>query len=513
MTERPITVTRRQLLHGAAALAALGVTLGDTLPAGAAKRRARQTKRLVYADPFEPRAIGDFGSNYVWLREGIGQGLVWVDFSSTFQPWLAERWEMLDERTWRFHLRAGVRFHNGNLLDADTVAFNLNRLAGLKAAASAFQGATTTAESPDTVRIQTLRPAPYLLAVLASNQAMIFDRAAFAADGTQTEVIGTGPYRLVEFRPGDRRILAAHTAYWGGAPDVEEIHALFVVQGQTRVNLIRTGDADIIRVINPTDLPSLQRNPEVEVLTALQPRLRLLYPNVAKGPTSDLRVRQALALAVDREAISEGALEGEPSVQASLFRPTDPWGNPALKGLPFDPDRARSLLAEAGYGPGQPLSFTLQTYASRPELPGIAQVLQAQFADVGINCQLSIQDSSVVEAAGLRGEHDLLLISRLPLFLYDPQLALESDYTSTGSYNLSRYSAQDEAIAAAGTIADDAVRFDRVREIERRIVEEDVATIVLAASLQVDAVRRGVTGYQPHPTEQIALTERIRKGP
>lgn len=130
---------------------------------------------------------------------------------------------------------------------------------------------------------------------------------------------------------------------------------------------------------------------------------------------------------------------------------------------------------------------------------------------VGMDIKISIQEVTVIESTAFKGEHDLVLMARNPLFLYDPQGAFESDYASSGSYNISRYNRLDEKIKAVATIGDTGARYEQCRQMERQIVEEDVATIALSSYLQIDAVRKGVTGYQPHPVDHIALTERIEK--
>lgn len=489
-------------------------TVASPGPASGASKAAIAAsggKTLVFADTFEPKSYSDPGAGIFMIREGIGQGLVQVGFDSAFEPALATEWTPVDDTTWHIKLRSGVRFHNGSTLDAEAVKFSLERLAKAKEAPRAFQGATVAAEGTGAVRITTTGPVPFMPAILADGVAVILERTSYGPDGKVSQPIGTGPFMLADFRPGDRRVLQAFAGYWGGRPKLAEVQYLYVPQAQTRANMVRTGEADVARVVSPADVPALKGTPNVQVRSVSLPRVRALYPNLRKAPTSDLKVRQALAHLVDREAVVHGALEGQGAPQAALFRPDYPWGNPAMKGLPLDVERAKALLTAAGYGASKPLTLTLLSYSSRPELPAVAQVLQQQFAKAGVKCQISIQDSTVVESAALKGEHDLVLLARNPLFLFDPQATFETDYASSGSYNLCRYGALDEAIKSAGTITDQARRYDQYRQMEKRIIEDDVATIVITSYLQLDAVRGKVAGYRPHPTDAIALTEQIDK--
>ncbi|MCC6176848.1 MAG: ABC transporter substrate-binding protein [Chloroflexi bacterium] len=466
---------------------------------------------LTLVDAFEPKSYAD-GDVFV-IREGIGEGLLKINFQSQFEGALATDWGMDDANTWRFTLRPNVTFHNGVALDAGAVVASLQRLAGARNAAAAFRGAVVTAVDSSTVTIRTTSPTPYLPSILADSKAVIYEpSASFGSDGSFITPIGTGPFRLVDFRPGDRRVLAAHDAYWGGTPGVSEVHYLVVPQGQTRANMIRSGEADIARVINPSDLATLQRLPWVQVLTLPLPRVRLLYLNTQGARTGDVRVRRALASAVDRDTIVQTVLEHQGVSQAALFNGRYPWGNPNLTGIPFDPDAAQALLTEAGYGPSNPLSLTITTYPARPELPLLAQVLQQQFANVGIEADIRVVEGTVMEGAGLRGENDISLVARNPLFLFDPQGAFESDFASTGSYNLSRYANLDAEIAAAATVQATDDRYARYRQMEQQIIEQDVAAIVMTSYLEVDAIQANISGYQPHPTDYLAVTELVRKG-
>ncbi len=512
------SISRRRFVQGAgAAVAALGVANAfGVRPASAAATTTaaagpglRQVSgaSLTFADVFEPKTYGDANGAVYALREGITQGLVQIDFNGQFVPALATDWAAVDPTTWRFTLRPGVTFHNGVAMDAGAVVFNLQRLAESKDAVAAFKGASITADDSATVTIRTSKPTPFMPAILADAKAVINEpSASFAADGSLVTPVGTGPFKLIDWRVGDRRVLEAHSGFWGGTPGLGDVQYLAVPQAQTRVNMLRTGAADIARVIDPADVATLQSTSGVQVLTTGLPRVRLLWPNFQAGVTSDVRVRRALAHAIDRQIIVETVLENLGTVQTQIFRPDYPWGNPSLTGLPFDQAAAQTLLTEAGYSSSNPLTFTLTTYTTRSELSVLAQVLQQQWAEVGIQCTLNVvADDVVMSTQALRGELDMTMVARNPLFLFDAQASFESDYATSGSYNLSRYTGLDDQIAEAGTIVDTSERYARYRQMEQQIVEQDVAVIVLNSYLQIDAVRTNVSGYQPHPTDAIAL--------
>lgn len=470
----------------------------------------KERKAITFVDGFDPKSYTDSSGGLFAIREGLAEGLVRINFERKFEPALATGIEQIDDTTWRAALRPNVTFHNGSPVNAEAVAFVLNALAGSKSVSAAFKGATVSDAGGGNITIKTAVPAPYIQAILADGTAAILEKSSYGGDATALPV-GTGPFRLTSFRPGDRRVMEPNDAYWGGKPAISGVQYLVVPEAQTRANQLKTGSADIMRLVNPPDVPGLKSNTDVTVLTQPLPRVRVLYLNMVKRPTSDIRVRQAIAHAIERQVIVDTVLEGQSAVQTTLFSKDAPWGNPAIKGLPYDPAKAKALLEQAGYTAQSPLSLTLTTYPARAELPGLATVIQDQLKKVGIDCKVQVQDSTVLEPAARRGELDMALIARNPLFLYDPQGIFESDYTTGGSYNLSVYSGLEDRIAAAGTTTDTQKRYQIYRDMEKKIIEDDVNTIALNSYVQIDATRKSITGYRPHPTDAVALTTSIVK--
>lgn len=467
-------------------------------------------KTLTVADPFENATYDGIQGQLYLLRQGIGETLVSINSDRKIEPTLATALEPVDATTWRFTVRSGVRFHNGNTLDSQSVKASLERFGASKDAPTALQGMTVVVDGPSGGRIRTKATVASLPALLTGAPATILDESSFNASGSVLRPVGTGPYKMIDYKSGDRRVLQSHEAYWRGTPKIRDVQYRFVPNGQTRANLVRTGEVDIARTISPADAATLKTAQGVRLLSVPLARVRILYLNSERGPTADLRVRQALAHATDRDVIVRTVLENDGTPQPTLFRPEYPWGDATIKGLPFDRDRAKALLADAGYGPSKPLDLTLYTHNMRAELPLIAQVLQQQYAAVGANIKIEVQVLNVIESIALQqGTHNLVLFSRNPLITFDPQPILESDYSGAGSYNLSRYKGADDLISRAATTADTTSRYGLYRQIERRIIEQDVSTIAISAHIQLDAVREGIAGYNPDPSDLAVLTAGI----
>lgn len=467
-----------------------------------------ERKSLTIADPFEPAVYIE--DTIYPFRDGVAECLIRVSYESTLEPGLATAWMQEEPTRWRVTLREGVRFHDGSEVTPDDVVFALERQTGERGAFEAFRGAQVSADGSDIV-ITTQRPVPFMPALLAEGSFAIYKRSSYEEDPATALPIGTGPFRLVEFRPGDRRKLEAFDDYWRGAPGVKSAEYLVVPDGRTRANMIRNGEVDIARIISPTDKDALEGNKNVQLLTVPLPRYRALHLNAAKGPTADVRVRKAVAHAIRRDVLVETVLEGQGAPQVGLFRADLPWGNADLRGPEENPALARQLLEEAGYSGSNRPALTITTYATRPELPDIAQVLQQQLNEAGFDCKVEVADYTQLETAGLAGELDAVLVVRNPMTLLDPEFIYTADYASDGPNNLGQYSGADDLIARALAESDQELRYDAYRDVERRIIEEDVATVVLSSYLQVDAVRDSIEGYQPHPTDLLVLTEQIIK--
>lgn len=523
---RPIS--RRAVVVGGAALA-MATALpacgeerernsspGDELATPMRGAAARQT--LTVVDPFEPKSYLDAGGHASPIQEGVAEGLVRVSFDLEFEGALARAWESPDPLTWLFRLRDGVAFQSGEPLKGEAVVKALQRFAGLKGSGSTPGGkgtplerATIDSPEPGLVRVVTQEPFPALLAYLASGPAVVYTPASYDGDPGTTLPVGTGPFRLTAFRPGDRRELEAFDGYWAGVPGLKSVRYLVVPEAPTRLTMLLGGDADLALVLNAQDIPTLEGRREVAAVTQQLPRFRALYFNTKRGATSDPRIRKAIGHAIDRDLLVRTVLARQGAVQDGLFRPEFPWGNAQLRGVPYDPLRSKQLLAEAGFGPGNPLRVTLSTYTARRELPDVAQAIQKQLEAVGVECQLDVGEWDALEPRALAGQTELVLLARNPLLIFDPQAFYRTDYSAHGSFNLSQYDGAEDLLERLGRAYQPEERYELFRQIAQRIIERDLATLVISSYVGIEGVRASVSGYRPHPLELARITYTIVK--
>ncbi|MGH8911662.1 MAG: ABC transporter substrate-binding protein, partial [Acidimicrobiia bacterium] len=253
----------------------------------------------------------------------------------------------VDETTWQFTLREGVSFHNGEPFNADSVVASVARIIDPDFASEqvSFFSTIASAEKVDdlTVNILTTEPDPILPARMYWMKmvpATASSDTAFADNPS-----GTGPYRFVEWVRGDHVTLEANPDYWGDdVGNVGRVTFRFVAEAGTRLSALLAGDADVITNLQPEDV---ERAPQSASVTGLEHPMLII--NTMEGATSDVRVRQAMNLAVDKEAMADELFSGNATVdQCQILSPSFFGHNPDLEPYAYDPDQARALIAEAG---------------------------------------------------------------------------------------------------------------------------------------------------------------------
>jgi peptide/nickel transport system substrate-binding protein len=374
------------------------------------------------------------------LRNHVYDALTDVDAKLAVQPGLAESWERQDDRTWMFRLRRGITFSNGAPFGAQDVVFTYCRVLNNKSElVSSFSSnirrlAAVEAVDENTVLIRTAAPEPLLLSDLASisilprslgrPQGVAFSVGdACGGDATGpwpqqedfnngTAAIGTGPYRQASWSRNGATTLQRNDRYWGARPHWAEVRLTPVTQAGPRMATLLAGDQDVIEAPATADLPRLRDNDQFTLATSPTTRLVFLQLDTARNPSpfvqganalQDPRVRQALSLALDRKALLERIMDGV-ATPAAQFLPDGMFGTiPGLPVLPYDPARARALLAEAGYPNGFGMTFhaTNNRYINDSRL---AQAIVQMWQRIGVKAELDAMPSAAF--FGRRGKRD-----------------------------------------------------------------------------------------------------------
>ena len=358
--------------------------------------------------------------------------LVWSGDGLELMPRLAESWKVINDNTWEFKLRRGVKFHDGSEFTAQDVKFSIERVP------------VVSGPNPTTIYVRRVKDVkiidPYTVLVITDGAAptlpndfiRLFIVSAKAAAGLTKETsneafnsgkaaIGTGPYKYVSWQPKGDLVLARNDAYWGPKEPWAKHVRKEIPNDAARVAQLKAGQLDLITRVPASDVATLQRDPKITVQTVdtvyvfnIEMDLREKALNVTakdgsalpKNPFLDLRVRQAIDLAIDRKALAEFAMEGLGKPASQLVTPSIFGFNKTLGERKYDPAAARKLLADAGY----PNGFKVQFSFTQDRLPGDRQVgtsIAQMLAAVGIDAQANAQPAAVFFPARTRGDYSM----------------------------------------------------------------------------------------------------------
>jgi peptide/nickel transport system substrate-binding protein len=454
---------------------------------------------------------------------GIYEPLVRLGRDYALEPGLAERWEFLGSNTWRFHLRRGVKFHNGVPLTAAAVKWTIDRIA--RAGGGTIGVGEQSAKVVDdfTIDITPLVPNRRVPQQIAHPQWGILAPGSFPGPGTEAanRPTGTGPFRFVEYVRGDHLSVERFEGYWGRAPRLSRITFRFLPDGNARVLSLQSGEVDVIADVPREVANTLGQHPGIRLARAPVGAYEAIYVAIhGKDPYvlgQDQAVRHALALAIDKQTIVRNVWQGNAEVSLTMI-PASILGKSAGKiiGPPYDLARARQLLDEAGWslGPdrvrqkaGRRLSLTMVVGFPTAEIhKPMPELVQAQLREVGVEVKLATTpDTAAYEARLAAGEGDLWA-----------EIGNQNDGNPCFLPDLLFYSRGVEHNDYAVLFAPGA-KFDRFIEVCRTateagrlqeaaagamhvLIDEEYIVIPVAGIFRIWGLRDRVQGFLPHPS-------------
>ncbi|MBE1297760.1 ABC transporter substrate-binding protein [Phycobacter azelaicus] len=470
------------------------------LIAGTALPAMARDDVLDVVAPFEIKGADPIQSGSILIKMDVIETLVDVSAGGQLEPGLATDWEVSEDgRNWTFSLRSGVTFHNGNPMDAPAVAKSLQRSVadgGLLARAPID---AITAKGDQQVEIELTAPFAMLPAFLAEYRSAIIAPESIAQDGTITEVIATGPYRVAKFSPPNKMSVVAFDQYWGEKAKIQRAAYHGVSRAETRALMAESGDADITLTLDPASVQRLKGEDDLEVISAPIPRVLMLKVN---GEVFDQATRKALSLAIDRAGIAQAILRF-PDGATQMFPPgMADWHDATLAPLKYDPQAAKEALAQAGWSEsadgvltrdGQRLDIELLTYPDRPELPLVAAVLEQQFKAVGAEATINSTNFSQIPARHNDGTLSTALFARNFALVPDPVGTLLQDYAPGGDWGAMGWSNAaftDGVKAMAAGTAPEGTRDELVATLQAELPVIPIAwyQLTMAVSDTVEGV-------------------------
>lgn len=514
----PQTVVQTVVVRETAAPAAPAATPSQPTPAPA--DAVDQTFVIAVGSDPGPLNPHNYASSFIAL-DMVYEPLVRYAADGTIVPALAESWSISpDGLTWTFRLRDGVTFQDGTPFDAAAAKWNFERW--IQTDDHSWLPSTSriaSVDAPDARTLVLTMDSFYYATIqdLALVRPVRFlSPASAAADGSFQKPVGTGPWMLEEYLPQQRASFVPNLAYWGEEPTLERVVFEVIPDAQTRIAALLSGEVDLIGGeyvggISLESLPVLRRNPNVKVFTEPGTTSYFLQMDTTRAPFDDVRVRQALNHAIDRAAISERLFGGVATPAQGVFPATVPYVEASGSDLyAYDPERARALLAEAGYsaGPdgvlakdGAPLDLTLiVNTAMFPQAGSVAQVLQAQLKEVGVSVRPRLVDDSGWLDAYSNRSYDLLMNITWGS-PYDPHSSLSGVFSSASSATVAYTDPTlDGLIEQALSATDETERAAVYRQIWARL-DEQAAVAPIVSSSRVYALRAGVEGFTMAGTE------------
>jgi peptide/nickel transport system substrate-binding protein len=498
---------------------AAGLIVAGLLPSLATAQTTDRPLRIVA--PWEIGGLDPARSGYIFSRLGVVETLVSADPEGRPLSALAKSWTVSpDALSWRFELQSGAKFHDGTPVTPEAVTSALERARKAPAILSNVPIAEIKAEAGAVV-VRTEKPFRSLPAFLAHYSAMILAPSSFAADGSVTGMIGSGPYRVATITPPLAIETVRFDEWWGGKPAIEKVSYQAAGRGETRAAMAESGQADVVYLLAPETVDRLKRLPKLSVTVQPIPRVRTLKLNAESPYFSDVRVREAVSLAIDRVGISNAILRSPPSAATQLFPPSlADWHVRDLKPLAFDPAKAAALLDQAGWKPGADgirskdgvsFSVTLRTFSDRPELPPLATAMQAQLKTVGIDMKVAIMNSGEIPAGHRDGTLQMALAARNFSLVPDPLGTLLQDFGPQGGDWGAMGWKNDELIAAVDKLSsegDETVRAQLRRRIGE-ILQTELPVIPVAWYDYSVAASKRVTGVVIDPLELSYNIERM----
>ena len=471
---------------------------------------------------FDPALVQD--GDTIDLLQQVFEGLVQWSPQNKIVPCLAEKWEVSPNGlTYTFHLRPNVKFQDGSPVTASDVQYSirrcldpklgspvaLNYLGDIQGAKALNSGKTTELSGvkvvdTSTVAITITQPKAYWIDTLTYPTAYVVSpvEAKNGVPLTAADDIkgaGTGPFKITSYVPDSKAILAANAAYWGGAPKLAGIERPVIIDAGTRHDEYVRGDLDMLQFVSPGDLDNDSKDPALKAQVRLFPRASTYYIGLnqkAFPAFADVRVRQALAYATDKAKIVQVVFAGKRDVAQDILAEGIPGFDPHFQGLPYDPAKARALLAAAGHPNGAGIGpIPLYYRQSQPELQKTVLLIQQMWSDtLGLQVKpqvtewgamLDREDKNALECYHIRWAADYL----------DPQDFYSLLLRSGGPENHTVYSnPKFDALCDAADVSQNPVQRRTLYRQAARIAADEVPMIPLYYQQDVELIKPYVSG-------------------
>jgi peptide/nickel transport system substrate-binding protein len=467
---------------------------------------------LVVGEMWDIRSVDPLKSGTLLKEKAmVVESLVEVDSSFKLKPGLAKSWEQVNDTVWRFHLREGVKFHDGHEMRADDVKWSLER--ALKDPTIQSLTKIKYIKVVDDYTIDFILKESYAAfpATLEySKLAIVSPTSEMDESGIIVKPVGTGPFKFVKWDTAAGILyLESFDDYWKTKSEIKKLVIKAIPDPATRAIAVEKGEVDFTCDVPYGDINRLSGEKGLKV--ELHPTARvyqLTFGSLKNTPYEDIRVRKAISYAIDREAIANQALHGCAEPAYGIILPTLWWANNNIEGYSYKPEKARELLKEAGWVDsdsdgiveknGEEFSVTLYTYPQRPGLKPMAEAIQSYLKDIGIDVKVRVMDWSAIPK--YMTARDMKLSAYHLAMVPDPDYYLRRTYHSNGSYNSWGYSnPRVDVLLEKGLSVSDAEERKRIYDEIQQIAMDEVPLIHVAFYKVAVVYRDYVKGFEFNP--------------
>jgi peptide/nickel transport system substrate-binding protein len=481
-----------------------------TAPAWSNSANAQGTLRVAFGsslntlDPAKTKIGEEYIQNFL-----IYSGVTEIDRDGKLKPDLAESWTASDDvKTWTFKIRKGVKFHHGREADAEDVKATIERVID-KATGSVARVNFEIIDSMEVLDSHTIKfnlKVPYagFAEILSDRQARVVPRDKLDTIGQ--EPIGTGPFKFKSYKPGDRVELVKNPDYYvPGIPKLDAITFRIMPESAAQVTALETGEVDLVWNLPLESIERFQKNPNVTVDSVATSTWDGVIMNAAHKPYDDVRVRHAVAMALDKKALVEAALYGHGTVTHTMIAPTHPYYNKDIAMSGPDIAGAKKLLAEAGYPDG--FKTTIYVPSGRPPRERVGITVKELLKPVGIDVDVQRVpwDKFVKDIEGKEALYVDGFFSRPTI-----DTSIYPWYHSKGSWNTVLWNykneAMDKVLDAARGAKSDEERAKLYKEFQVLAVNEPAGVVPYVLN-HVNAFRKNVKAFQSSPMMWLDLRQ------
>ena len=468
---------------------------------------------LKIANDQEPAGLDPHktpAASSVRIYSQIYEGLVTFDKDMKVVGQLAEKWEQPDDKTYVFTLRKGVTFHNGREMTAEDVKYSFERILAEETAShikSYFANVKTVeATDPQTVKFTLSKTDATFLANLTHSSAVVVAKETVEEKGDlQQTAVGTGPFKLDKWVPDNNVTLLKNEDYYmEGTPKLDSVIYYTMKEESARMSGIRTGEIDFTTV-SAKSAELLEKSDDIELMPYQSLEYSYVGFNVKNKPLSDEKVRQALSLATDRQAIADIVWDGDAVISGPVAPSMGDWAIDVTKEELYQKnnDKAKQLLAEAGYPDG--FEIVITTASTYPDMVDTAQLLQQQWKEIGVKATIKqIEWGDYIDTWSNKKAD--ILIGRNGSGT-DPDRALNYFFHSTGSANVWNFadSKYDSIVEKGKETVDEAKRKEIYTEAQKELLKLS-PNLFLVSPENFVAVRKNVEGFTPYPHNAQQIT-------